>query len=300
MAMLTRTSWVKIVLIALLCLVLCGGLIGCSVGCTAAIRHAGSLAGSTFNGVSFSERGDFSVPARDVRSLEINWLAGAVEVVVSDSAEASTVDGVEEFSGTARDSLRMSWQLRDGVLQISSGPGQIGIFGCSHMDDKRLVLTLPRSVAQSLELVDLSAASGTYQLGPLSCKRLNVNLASGRVEGEGLAAQALDLDVASGNINLAGRFQQEVDLNLASGNVEILCAEACPARTSLEVMSGQLLLAVPEDSGFTAYIDKLSGSFNCDLPGTWDLPDYDTFIYGDGARTMDVNMASGNVTVRGA
>lgn len=302
MAMLTRTSWVKIILIALLCLVLCGGLIGCSVGCSAAARHAGGLAGMMYEGVSFSERGDFSVAAQDVRSLEISWLAGGVDVVVvdDDALDEPVVTGVEQYNGSARDSQRMTWQLRNGVLQIGYGSVRMGIFGCSTNDSKHLALTLPRSVAQSLESVNLSAASGTYSFGPISCNCLNIDLASGRVEGEQVAAQSLDLDMASGNIDLEGSFSQSVNLKLASGNVDLVCPNACPARMSFDVASGQVTLTIPEDSGFTASIDKLSGAFNCDIPGSWNLPNYNLLVCGDGARNMDVSMASGNVTVRGA
>ncbi len=300
--MLTRSSWIKIALIVLLCLVVCGGLLACSAGCSAAMRHAGNIASKAYQDASFSERGDFSVPASDVRSLEINWAAGAVNVVVADdqSDGEPTVSAVEEFTGPGRESNRMTWQLRDGVLQIGYGMGSASMFGCSQMGSKHLTLTLPRSTAESLESIDLNAASGTYSFDSLACESMSVNLASGRMEGTRLATQSLDLDVASGTIELEGRFSRNVNASLASGDIDLTCQETCPASTSLDLMSGQVALVVPSDSGIDARVDKLSGSFNCDLPGSWSLPDYDSFTCGDGSCTMNVRMTSGNVTIEGA
>lgn len=299
--MLTRSSWIKIALIMVLCLVVCGGLFACSSGCTAAVRHAGNIANKAYEDVSFSERGDFSVPASEVRSLEINWAAGTVDVTVTeDEGEEPMVTAVEEINGPGRGSNRMTWQLRNGGLQIGYGMGSAGIAGCAQMGSKHLTLTLPKSLAQSLDSIDLNAASGSYNFDSISCKNLNANLASGAINGSRITAQQLDLDVASGTVELSGSFPQAVSLNLASGNVNIACEDVCPTRTSLDVMSGQVLMTVPESSGISARIDKLSGSFDCDIPGSWDLPDYKAFTCGDGSCSLDVSMTSGQVTLRSA
>lgn len=302
MARLTRSSWIKIVLIILLCLVVCGGLLSCSIGCSTAARHASSIAGMMRESVNFTERGDFSVPAQEVRSLQINWLAGEVEISVFDDEEedeALLVTAVEEIDGLNRNNYRMTWQLNDGLLQISYGTRGLGISGCSYADSKRLKISLPRSIAQSLDSIALSAASGTYIFGPIGCKTLDINLASGRVSGKDLVAQNLNLDVASGNIDMSGNFPGIIDLKLASGNIGLTCNNLCPRQTWLDVASGQLLLTIPEKSGITASISKLSGSFNCNIPGSWNQSG-SSFTSGDGKCSMDVRMASGNVTVNGS
>lgn len=300
MAMLTGRSWVKIALIALLCLLICGGLLGCSIGCSIAARHAGGLAQSLYRGASLAEQGDFSVPAAEVSSLELEWLAGGIDVVVDDELDGEVlVTGVEDLPGSMSDRNRMTWQLTDGVLQVSYGLEPSGFFGCTARGSKHLTLTLPRSVAQNLDVVGLTAASGTFDLGAIGCRQLDITLASGRVAGEGMKADVLDLDVASGNVSLKGRFTEQVSTSLASGNVDVQCTGMCPNQTSLDVVSGQLSFGVPADSGFTVYLDKLSGSFDCDLPNSRGSQHHDVWTYGDGRKSMAVDMTSGNVIVWG-
>lgn len=300
--MLTRSSGIKIVLIILLCLVICGGLLACSNACTSAARQVGSIAGDAIESINFEERGDFEIPAADVHNLEINWAAGEVEVVVSEDAgtSAAVVRGVEELGGSLRDADRMTWQLRNGVLQIGYGLRSSNMFGCMQMGSKRLVLTLPKSTAQALESVELHAASGSYDFGAISCRSMDISVASGQVNANELDAQYLSLDVASGTVKLSGHYTQMVTCNLASGNIDITCKDECPARSAFDVASGHVTLTVPEESGITAHIDKLSGSFDCDIPGEWDLPDYNRFTCGDGTCEMTVSLMSGRVAVQEA
>lgn len=307
MATLTRASWVKIILIGLFCLVLCCGIIGCSMGCTSAFRNFGNLAGLSYEGANFSEKGDFTVRAQDVETIEIVWLAGSVDVVIDKVPDGDSVYNendelpitcVEDSRGNLRDGERMTWQLRDGVLQIGYGPVHAGLSSCSNTDAKHLVLTIPESVAaRGFESVNLSAASGEYNFEKFSCQNLSIDLASGLVQGEGIDAKNLDLDVASGNVNLRGEFLTSVNMDVASGLVSVASLSSCPAYTSIDVMSGQATLAIPNDSGFSAKVDKLSGMFNCDFKGAWDSQIDGLLVCGNGKKTMDISLASGAVNL---
>lgn len=308
MATLTRASWVKIVLIGLFCLVLCCGIIGCSMGCTSAFRHFGNIASGTYEGVSYAERGDFSVKGQDVKSIEITWLAGGVDLLIDeqpigkdtnhDDDVELLITGSEETLDGLRDSERMTWQLRNGVLQISYGPVHWGISSCSNKANKRLVLTIPESVsARGFDSVTLTAASGEYNLEKFVCQNLDIDLASGLINGEGIDAKNLDLDVASGNVNVRGEFSNSVNIDVASGLVSVASMKSCPTYTSIDVMSGQATLAIPNDSGFTAKLDKLSGTFNCDFEGMWDAQTDGLLICGDGKKAMDISLASGAVNL---
>lgn len=307
MATLTRASWVKIILIALLCLVLCCGVIGCSLGCSSALNQARNIASMTYQGVTFSERGDIFVDGRDVESIEITWLAGSVNLAIDrapdgnpvyDANKEYLIRGEEESRGGLLDNERMTWQLRNGVLQISYGPTNWGLSGCSDLDAKHLTLTIPEEIAaRSFESVSLTAASGEYNLGAFGCQNLSIDLASGRVKGDGVDAKNLDLDVASGDVDLRGEFLNSVNMDVASGLVSVASLSSCPAFTTIDVMSGQATLAIPDDSGFTAKVDKISGSFNCAFNGAWDAQADGLLVCGDGTKIMDVSLASGTVNL---
>lgn len=302
MHLLTRSTWIKIILISALCLVLCGGMLSCSMGISTAGRFAGDISDRIQRSVNFSEHGDFVVPADSIQDLEVIWLAGSVEIEVVDDENAKDDDGNLRITGseTLGNSMRgrfpMTWQIQNGMLEISYGV-ESGLMSCSNIGEKQLVLTLPRSVARSLKSVDLSGASGTYHLGPIACERMDIDLASGRIEGTDVSAQVLNLDIASGNIELSGDFSQSVDLDMASGNVNLSCPKGCPNRTSLDVASGQVLLSIPSDSDITTYVERLSGSFNCSLPNARTQLSNDTTIFGNGTNTLNAHLASGAINI---
>lgn len=300
MALLKPASWIKIVLIILLCLVLCGGVLGCSLGCSAAARQMGNIAGAAYEGASYENHGDFSINFNEttVTGIEILWFAGGVDVVYSEADSDDAITGVEEFAGAAKDDLRMSWQLRHGVLQISYGPGNWGLFGCTDNGSKRLVLTIPKSYDNCLNTFDLTAASGNYNFEWLWTDYLNINLASGTVNGKDIDAQNLNLDIASGSVSLEGSFVEGVNVAMASGGAEIKCTADCPQNSSFDIMSGQCDLFLPQESGFTATIDKVSGSFNCDLQSYWSAKNPNVLVCNDGKKSMTANITSGNLHIK--
>ena len=53
-------------------------------------------------------------------------------------------------------------------------------------------------------------------------------------------------------------------------------------------------LILPETAGFTASLDSVSGSINCDFPGT--LGD-DRVTVGDGSLNIRCNTVSGNLVI---
>ena len=56
--------------------------------------------------------------------------------------------------------------------------------------------------------------------------------------------------------------------------------------------SGSVVVALPEDSGFTARVDKASGSFRSDFPSS-----QGGGVVGDGAASFDIFIASGSFAI---
>lgn len=304
MTRLTNATYVKIALVVLLCLVLCGGIFSCSVGCTAAARHASEHFWNTYSEHDLTESGDASVRAEAVRNIELEWLAGRVDFkVVPDADSAAPAAGVislvEEGSESMPEQRRMRWQLEGDTLEIGYGWQDWGMFGCSAAPGKNLTISIPESAAAALRQVEISAASGEYSLGAIGCESLDVELASGRMTGEGLRADRLSLDVASGNVALRGDFPQMLTVDLASGDVDVECAKTCPKSAKISLASGNVVLGLPEQSGFTAALNRMSGGFNCAFPQEEVKQNGDGgCTVGDGASMFTVDMMSGNVTVR--
>ena len=288
------STWVKVALIIVLCLAVVGGLAG---GC-AALGNAWNAAWAPLQGrVSGAAPADAALApgggafaAADVDSLDVSWAAGHVTIEVVGDGE--DVELVETYVGAGRQPATVAY-LDGRTLVVDYGMTG-SLWGCASAGKKDLAIRVPPSLAERLDLVVLAAASGEYEIGGIRCDRLLLELASGRVAAHDVAARELDAEVASGTMELGVAVSERAGFDIASGSVEARMGEGAPARVNASLASGSLRLLVPADTGFTAAVDKLSGSFETSFPCT---TEGDTHIYGDGAMRVDANLTSGKIVI---
>lgn len=279
MTKLTRASYVKIVLIIVFGALILGaiGFGGCSSW------HLGSgIWGKT-------SMGSASVDAADVKNLSIKWGAGEVKVDVT--GEGDAIELIETSTGGATKAQQMRWSVSGDTLNVDYGQW----FSCSAlMGRKSLEVRIPKSYARQLGTVDIDGASGDYDVSGLGCESLKLQLASGDLTGLDLQADELRIDVASGHLDVEGRFSDRVNVRTASGETRVVCEEVCPASVDVDIASGEVGVAVPRDSGFTARIDKASGDFN----STFSLSqDGNVYTSGDGGASVNARIASGEFRI---
>lgn len=229
--------------------------------------------------------GSASVEAADVKNIAIEWAAGTVDIsVVEDGGDA--VELIESDSNSLTRSQKMRWSVSGGTLKIEYGPG----FACSALGQKRLEVRIPQRFADAFGTVSVSGASGHYALAGFGCEELRLDLASGEIQASDVRADALDVDVASGQVRVEGRMANRVDVDVASGQVDVMCLQDAPSSVDAKLASGQVIVALPENDGFTAKVDALSGSFSSAFETTQQDGRY---LYGDGGISVDVDMTSG-------
>lgn len=304
---LTPSSWLKIALIALLCLVLCTGVSGCFVGLQrsvnaavgTALRHHGAISDAS----SFSKAGGNRFAPDEVRTISIDWLAGEVEVVATDD---SACDGMIVVQETSRrwgsdipENERLRWKLEDGDLSLiynggAFGWNDFGLGGCS-ASSKTLTVMVPFSCARDLGALSITGASGRYTLTDIGCDELELDLASGEASGTGLSAQMLDLTMASGNVALEGAFSGQAFFDIMSGGVDVTCTGACPSAVDIDMASGRVQFLTPpeHEQGYTVNVDRISGGFTCPRAQQQN----GLYVVGDGSATFNVDMTSGNITI---
>ena len=328
--MLTRSSWIKIAAIAVLCLCICTGIGSCSLGCTPLVRGCTPAPGFTsWSAESYPNAGNASIPASQVRNIDFDWLAGRIEFnIIDDTAESAVRSeshdvgehGSQSHEGHSEDAAasnapeirleesagnrsiddrwKLRWALEGNTLKVAYCDSSAGLVGCSNLNgpNKTLVVSIPKSACANLGTVSLDAFSGDYNLDGLSCQRLEIDLASGRIDGSDTSFESVDVEVASGTFNLNAQIANDFQLEIASGNADIACVDAAPHAMDVSVASGNVTLVMPSDAGITANVDKMSGRFDFNMPDshTYD----DSFICGDGSCKLNVDMASGNVTVK--
>lgn len=262
MARLTKSSYVKIVLVCLLCLLICGTL----TGGFAFVRHSidawTNPWGDEYRWTpeAGDEFGGFSIDADEVRDISINWAAGSAKVLVVDDAETG---GMIQVSETANALTPLRWRNNGGELQIDFGDVH-HMFGChvSNVGSKDLTVLVPQSHADAINTFCLNAASGEYAISDLSCGYLNINQASGKVHITGVTAQTASFAIASGGFDYRGDITGNLGVDQASGQSTFAFQTVNPAVANLSMASGNMQLVLPSPD-FQLGLNKLSGSFDC-------------------------------------
>lgn len=263
MTPLTKSSYIKIVLVILLCLLVCGTLTGAFGAMRNAINSwfAPYQEGTTWTPQASDEVGSFSVDAASVRDLSINWLAGNLSIVVAPDEQ---LDGMISVTETSNSRVPLRWRNNGGRLEIDYGDVH-NVMGCSswHQDAKDVTISIPESYAGSLGSISLNAASGDYALSNISCSSLDINQASGKTQVNDCAVGDFSLSLASGSFRFSGSVDGLLDFEQASGHSIIDLREANPAKSEISIASGDMRLGLPSPL-FQVELEKISGNFSSD------------------------------------
>ena len=280
---LATSTWVKVALIGLLCLGVCGWLGGCGrgmwfansllwpggvLGCVG-VDVVDGVADEVRQGIvargaveTTDEGSHFEIASNEVNAIELNWLAGKGTVLVVPDAETDGKVLVDEVVHGGRAPV-MVCETGGGVLSISYMEDD-GLSGCSSlsMASKDVAVKVPASLAEQLELFELEAASGHYEVEGLTCDELELGVASGEVNATAMAAQRASLNVASGRVSVQGSVAERLEIEQASGTTTLSLGEGTPTQVTGSLASGNLVLEVPASTRLETNIDKTSGSFN--------------------------------------
>lgn len=273
MARLTGASYVKVALALLLAAALFA-VAGLGAGCSGwHLRFGGD-----------TETGNAAIAASDVKNIEIDWAAGSVQLHVVDT-DSDDIELIETGSGLTK-AQEMRWKVSGDTLFIDYG----GWLSCFSWGSKELEIRVPQKHADSFGLVSIDGASGYYNVTGIGCDRLDVDLASGELAAASFVTGALDIDVASGKAHADGVVSDAIRAHAASGRIEIVGHTQCPRSIDADMASGTIAVSVPENDGFTAYVDKASGSFESQFEVS---QRGNVYVYGNGAANFDIDMASG-------
>ena len=236
-----------------------------------------------------SNQTGYSVKADSVRNLEIDWVSGSIRV---EPADVKTITFSESEPRDGRYQLR--WELKEHTLKISfCDETLINWPGVNSFTGKDLTVLVPRDFA--LESLEVDSASATLEVKDLTIRDVEVDSASGACQFDGCTLEQLDVDTASGDIRFQGRLHV-LDCEGASASI-YAALDNVPSRISVDTMSGDLDLTLPENAGYTLKLDAMSSEFDSDFETTLKNGQY---ISGDGSCRIDVSAMSGDVTIRKA
>jgi hypothetical protein len=305
---LSSAAVVKIVLIALLCLLLMGGVTGLSYCGSPVLRFWGW---GVDNGWRYGSAADYNVgsgkapvPA-SASNLVVDWTFGTLRIV---PYSGSDIQVTEAITGAHSRKDQVLWLCEGDTFYVRAADP--GFSGCSALTGRKEVeVKIPRSMAENLREVLLNITSGDVLASGLECAELNVSVTSGRAALDDSVAQTASIKVSSGSLKTDGLKADALYLELTSGALDIGCSSGeihldtasgeanvkdaiAPGILDVSTTSGSVTVSIPENPGFKATVDKTSGNFDCGFPVT---QSDNSYTYKNGKAQYRFEMTSGNV-----
>ena len=208
-----------------------------------------------------------SVSAEEVSRLAIHWVAGSIRVEPSENA----TDISFHLTGEDDAKFPMVWSQSGDTLILSyNQTNKIPI--SVNVRRKDLVVTVPAGWAA--EDISIDNVSGDMTLTDITVTGLTVSNVSGELDFSGSCRTA--------------------EVSTVSGDCTLILT-AAPNSIDLDSVSGQLVVALPENTGFTANLDSLSGKLYSDFATTYQD---DTMRCLDGACKITMDSVSGDLRIR--
>lgn len=231
-----------------------------------------------------SEASSGSADADTIRKLSIDWISGSITIC---PADVTDITFTEQTDGTTDP---MVFLQAGDTLNISYWKDQ-NRFPFGAIADKDLLIQVPRD--WRCDALEIETASADVDAESLTIGKVEFDGASGEFDFRNCIVDSMDVDTASGDIRFNGSLNV-LECDAASADCELVLRN-CPNRIDLDTASGDLDLTLPENCGFTANMDALSGRLESDFA----VSRVDgNLISGDGSSRIDISAMSGDVYIR--
>ena len=260
----------------------------------------------------------------EIRNLDINWTGGKVTVAFHPE---KTVVLEESAKRSLPEDEQLHWWVDGDTLRVQYAGAGIRL----SMPEKELTLTLPEGIA--LEKAAIRLTSGDAEIPAMKAEKLELSATSGKITAAAETEKAdivstsgditvflpgktkeIKLGSTSGSIRLEAGRADKIEAGSTSGSISVTAEECgklkagstsgsiCADLRQLEeadigATSGSVTVRLPEKPGFTAKVDRTSGSFDSDVALTRDGSSY---VCGDGSTKVKIGTTSGNIRIEAA
>lgn len=246
--------------------------------------------------------GEFSVESASIKEIELDWIAGSVNISVGDGDEI-----VVSEKGFGNEDERLRYRIKNGKIDIKFRKNGIRLAkGLS----KDLNITLPAGtdldeldidmVSSSLDIdadltiddISIDAVSGRIRIACVKSDEIDIENVSGGISVSDVTTRKLSVDNVSGNIDFRGTAEI-VDIGSVSGGFTA-DFPAAPKEIDIDTVSGGGRITMPKDKGIDVDCDGVSGRV-----WVWGekCPKSGGFKIGDSYTKLKVDTVSGDVTV---
>jgi len=240
--------------------------------------NIGAWSGYVYGNSDKYSVGGGSVSADDIQSVEINWPAGSVDVVTYDDWDDIKFN--EEGYNGADEKYAMRYLAENGKLIIRFSSPQRNWRFLRRLE-KSLTVKLPRnlalhefrlnSVSADVRLVGIHAenfiaksVSGTLTLNDINSDNTTMESVSGNIDAADITSSTLRAKTVSGRVEAKANIEK-AKLNTVSGAVKLYTGKNVKD-IAAGTVSGNILLGLPENDGFTVRYSSVSGGFHCEFP----------------------------------
>ena len=226
--------------------------------------------------------GNFTYQAADVSEVEIDWIAGEVNIV--QSAEETLSVSEKRVAKTA--DKQVHYYLDGAVLRIKFCASDFK--GSINEAEKKLTVEIPSGI-----YLEINSVSSPVDLGSAELSGVAVTSTSGSVLADTLTAATASIETVSGNVEVGMLCVNGVSVETVSGHIEASIPRAITA--DFESVSGNVKLRLAEGLGTNLRLSVVSGKFNTELAYTQRGSSFS--FYGGGSNNLHVDLVSGNLTV---
>lgn len=240
---------------------------------------------------AISEQDSFA--ADQVRNLDVSWHGGSVTVERGTSDELVVRE--EVAAGTYEmDPTHASFALRGDTLVVDDGLPDTD--DGRDLPDMRLTISLPQTDGWTLGRVELSGTAARTSVAGLTCDTLSLSTVSAPVELTGIAADSVKLSDVSGSYTLGASKVGKLQADTVSGSQALTFDDAVPSSISVQSVSGDTTLTLPEGTGLTLKVPEVLGP-DLHLRDGVTQRDGTTYTSGDGALDITLDTVSGSFTL---
>ncbi len=306
---------ILIIIAAALCAVLVWGI---------AIRNVLFMPFGPFFGMQTGDvvkQTEFETDAQGIKNIYLDFISEQITVVTTNDSKIR----IEESSNGQLDQDEvMQCGVNGDTLRANSGLGDKVWFSWGRIRDIQVTLYLPASYKNNIGLhtvsgeisaqdinaaqlkidttsgeieakniradsVEASSISGEMSLRDITTGSINLHETSGTITLMGGSCESLSARSTSGEIMLDAERIQSVDAGSTSGSVSLSVNEM-PSKINVGTVSGEVMLKLPENEGFTLKHSSVSGDLNSDFAMAHG-------VYKNGQNSVEVGTTSGNINI---
>lgn len=205
-----------------------------------------------------------------IKEIELNWPVGAISVVEHD---ANTIIFTESSGKEIEVDDQLRYIVKDGKLEIRYSKRDIDpedFFGGGL--EKNIELKIPKTM-KLVQTMEINTVSSELQI--------MLELAGD-----------LKINTVSGDVDIKGRYR-DIECDGVSGEIEMNLSEV-PKELDVNTVSGEVRLTIPENPGFEAEHESVSGDFTCEFPVT---SSKDRAVYKNPVSSFKFDSVSGDVSI---